>query len=264
MPNYITTSEDLTSIANAIRIASGENSSLVYPTGFVNKIEELSKYNWMGGNAQLIDSKSETICLADTSMTSYTPSSSNTNIINGETHYMNSDGYVLSQDYDYIIITDTIVDYAYTTPPSTYNHIGEYYFTGSYGVVTRPSNWASLEQNLDNYVSYFSTGSISIMKVNQPSGTYTLSGNNYGLHCAMMTPALSNQYNQDFTCKPRYPTLRANANDGYMAAEAYSNLDLNNSMVYFYIYLYRINHNNIMHGMWNHIKNVYNTYNTNT
>ena len=43
MAQYVTTGEELTSIADAIRAASGENSPLVYPTGFVNKINELRK-----------------------------------------------------------------------------------------------------------------------------------------------------------------------------------------------------------------------------
>jgi len=51
MPNYYTTGEDLTNIANAIRTKSGTNSSLVYPTGFVSAINNLSTYSWTGENS---------------------------------------------------------------------------------------------------------------------------------------------------------------------------------------------------------------------
>ena len=81
MSQYSTTGEDLTSIANAIRTASGENSPLVYPTGFVNKINELSKYSWQGKNAELVWQSNDIILtLADTSISSWTPSTSATTI----------------------------------------------------------------------------------------------------------------------------------------------------------------------------------------
>lgn len=42
MAKYYTTTEELTSIANAIRAKTNDNSSLVYPNGFVSAIESIS------------------------------------------------------------------------------------------------------------------------------------------------------------------------------------------------------------------------------
>ena len=81
MSNYYTTSEDLTSIANAIRAASDENSPLVYPTGFVSKIGELSKWNPYGPHKELIwTSNVIEHTFAETTLSSWTPSTSATTI----------------------------------------------------------------------------------------------------------------------------------------------------------------------------------------
>ena len=42
MAAYITNTAELTSIANAIRTKTGTNNSLVFPTGFVTAIQNIS------------------------------------------------------------------------------------------------------------------------------------------------------------------------------------------------------------------------------
>lgn len=79
MGKVYTTSEDLTSIANAIRAKSGNNSSLVYPTGFISEIENISGDIWdgYGANPVVLYSHDYTIAMKDTSIESITPSTTN-------------------------------------------------------------------------------------------------------------------------------------------------------------------------------------------
>ena len=57
MGRVYTTSEDLTSVANAIRAKTGNSSALVYPTEFVSAIGGITTgtaYDWKGENITLV------------------------------------------------------------------------------------------------------------------------------------------------------------------------------------------------------------------
>ena len=80
MGRVYTTSEDLTSVANAIRAKTGNSSALVYPTGFVSAIGGITTgtaYDWRGENTTLVKNiLNENITLADTDFPNITPSTS--------------------------------------------------------------------------------------------------------------------------------------------------------------------------------------------
>jgi len=69
MAKYYTTTEELTSIANAIRAKTGNNSALIYPSGFINEIGNIDgkPVNEIGINPQLVTTTHDlTIKLSDT------------------------------------------------------------------------------------------------------------------------------------------------------------------------------------------------------
>ena len=81
MAKYSTNTEELTSIADAIRAKTGSNSSLVYPTGFVTAIQNIStgsaepSYDF-GVNPELIQVvANNSILLKNTDYSTWTPSS---------------------------------------------------------------------------------------------------------------------------------------------------------------------------------------------
>lgn len=59
MATYYTTTEELTSIANAIRTKSGTSTQLSYPTGFINSINTIP--NVISGSKSFTQNQSNTI-----------------------------------------------------------------------------------------------------------------------------------------------------------------------------------------------------------
>ena len=58
MARYTASAAEITSIANAIRAKTNNNSPLVFPTGFVSAINNIPVTNeltWMGSNVELAD-----------------------------------------------------------------------------------------------------------------------------------------------------------------------------------------------------------------
>ena len=69
MAKYYTTTEELTSIANAIRAKTGNNSALIYPSDFINEIGNIDgkPVNEIGINPQLVTTTHDLVIkLSDT------------------------------------------------------------------------------------------------------------------------------------------------------------------------------------------------------
>lgn len=84
MGKVYTTSEDLTSIADAIRAKGRTNSSLVYPSGFVSAIENIQGDVWdgYGANPEVLYTQNYDITLDNTNISSITPSTTEQAIYN--------------------------------------------------------------------------------------------------------------------------------------------------------------------------------------
>ena len=154
MGKVYTTSENLTSIANAIRAKSGNNSSLVYPTGFINEIENISGDIWdgYGANPVLLYSHDYNIAIEDTSIASITPSTTNQVIYTIPTLTIND---ISPTTYDFYFHVTGYINFLYkqelTTPYlSQYNY---YISVGRNALSSNSSGSRDFEQSQWRYKS---------------------------------------------------------------------------------------------------------------
>ena len=254
MAQYLTTGEDLTSIADAIRAASDENSPLVYPTGFVSKIGELSKYTWMGASPTIEWQSSDIILtLADTTLSSWTPST--TAAVIYQPTQINSSQLYLNHDKQYAIVYEIYSNFIYTETPSV-PHIQENYYVGAYHFSPRPNSVNNLINNVKDWVTYANSISIFFAIYYDSSGNLSVTNNGYGIYYTNDYPRLSNQNKSEIGCNLYLPYIRASVNNGYMHANAFGLLDLNNSIINIKATLYSTEHN-IMSDMNNNIRELY-------
>lgn len=116
MAQYMTTSEELTSIANAIRAKSGSNSSLTYPTGFINEIGNINTgnnntYDGFGVNPVLVYTYNQSLKLSDTDWSNITLSSSRQIIVDANTL---PDITINENNYSYLFFLNGYINYQYT------------------------------------------------------------------------------------------------------------------------------------------------------
>jgi hypothetical protein len=156
MAQYITTGEELTSIANAIRAKTGENSPLVYPNGFVNAINGM-EWNWVGANPELIwESEDYNIAFADTLLPTWTPSTTAFTMYDS---VICASGLTLDSTKHYNIVFETYVNFVYNTNPSV-AYTEQTYFIGFHNFGARPLNVESLINNIDDWVTYAVNGNM--------------------------------------------------------------------------------------------------------
>ena len=236
MTQYLTTGEDLTNIANAIRAASGENSSLVYPTGFVSKIGELSKWNPYGPHKELIwTSNVIEHTFAETTLSSWTPTSTATTIFDVTTCTPNQ-LYLDATKY-YVVETLGWYDLKYTETPSK-AHIKEGYFVGCTSFGRHNNSPSNFINDIYDYVTYNNFGQMITNLYHTSSGGYSITHNSYGMYFNHNSPSFSNSYNDEFGCNLRTPILRVTAADTYMHSSSFSLLNLNTSKFYMIVNLY--------------------------
>lgn len=252
MAQYLTTSEELTSVANAIRAKTGGNSPLVYPTGFVNAINGIG-WSWIGENPELIyESENYNIAFADTLLPTWTPSTTAFTIYEP---FNCVSGLTLDNTKFYNIVFEVYANFVYNTNPSV-AHMEQIYSIGFYNFGARPYSFESFTNNINDWTTYaISTGmNYSIYKT--AGGVPTITQNTYGLYFNTSSPALSNQNKNPFICNLRTPQVRAIVGNSYMPSDAFSLLDMNNSNIHMKVKLYS-NTNNIMHSMMNRIRELY-------
>lgn len=254
MAQYSTSGEDLTSIANAIRTASGENSSLVYPTGFISKIGELSKYNLAGERSTKIwESNDISITLAATSLSTWTPSSSSAVIY--DSYQVTSDWLTLDHDNFYMIVFEAYTNLVYTETPSV-PHTIENYYIGYYPFGPRPNTFTNFVNKVNNFVTDIGSSNI-LYSIYYNVDNELVGGNNvYGIYYTNEYPRLRNQTQPQIGCNLYTPVVRASANNNYMHADAFNLLDLNNSNINMKVKLYSASRN-IMSVINDEIRNLY-------
>ena len=256
MSQYLTTGEDLTSIANAIRAKTGENSPLVYPNGFVNAINGM-EWNWVGANPELIyESEYYNIAFADTLLPTWTPSTTSFTIYDP---FNCASGLILDNTKYYNIAFEGYVNFVYNTNPSI-AHMEQTYFTGFHNFGARPNTVQSLINNINDWTTYNISAGMHFSIYRTASGGTQLTQNNYGIYFSNSSPSFSNQNKNPFTCNLKTPQVRAAVNNSYMPSDAFSLLDMNNSTIHMKVKLYS-NTDNIMHSMMNRIRELYITNN---
>ena len=252
MAQYVTTGEELTSIADAIRAKTGGNSSLVYPNGFVNAINGM-EWNWVGANPELIyESEDYNIAFADTSLPTWTPSTTAFTIYDS---FNCVSGLILDNTKYYNIVFEAYVNFVYNTNPSV-AHMEQTYYTGLYNFGARPSSVQSLINNINDWVTYTISASTHFSTQRTASGGIQITQNTYGIYFNNPSPTFSNQNKNPFTCNLRTPQVRVVANNNYMHSDAFPLLDMNNSTIHMKVKLYS-NTNTIMHSMMNRIRELY-------
>ena len=246
MATFKTTTEELTSIADAIRLKGGTSEALVYPTGFVTAIENITTgsgsstpvaYDPRGQNITKIVDFDRSFKLSTTSIGSYSPSSSNTTIQAAEN--IGSQQY-LSGDYDYFIQVEGGVNYAYTGTYEQKKMITEYYFCGWFPFGKKPNNPAEFEAQTYSYTTYQGSIGVNGFFYYAASGTLSYSNNSYGITFALSSPSFSSNGSSTFGCQLKTPVIRANMYDNYMSSAAYAALDAENSTIYYNLALYQV------------------------
>ena len=239
MAQYLTTSEELTSIADAIRAKTGGNSSLVYPTGFVTDIGKLCKYNWKGENAILVSNLlNRTISLADTNFPNITPSTSTSTIL-AEQNLTENKIWRAMENEDLIIVSTLAVKFAYKSGYTPIQALDEQYEVYTVSATRRPRKISNLAFN--NYFSSLNGKfeEIGIFFDNQGNRSVEW-GNNVGvfMYCSL---ALSNQDSSNgdnVGIIPRSPSLRFAASNTYMTTTACSNIDAENTSIHYTLDMY--------------------------
>lgn len=252
MAIYRTNTEELTSIADAIRAKTGSNSSLVYPTGFVSAINGI-EWNWIGASPELIwQSEDYNIAFADTLLPTWTPSTTAFTIYDSVNC---ASGLILDNTKFYNIVFEAYANFVYNTNPSIV-HMEQTYFTGFYNFGARPNTFESFMNNVNDWTTYAVSSNMHFSIYRTAAGGIQLTQNTNGIYFTCPNPTFSNQSKNPFTCNLVTPRARAIMHNSYMPSDAFSLLDMNNSTIHMKVKLYS-SANNIMHSMMNRIKELY-------
>ena len=241
MAQYLTTGEELTSIADAIRAKGGTSSSLVYPSGFISAINNLSTYHWPGKESDIAwQSNLIEHSFSETSLGTWNPTTTSTDIYSGER--VTSNQLYLDHDKKYTLVTDSYYNVVYNTTPSV-SYVTQGYFVGFYNFCARPNSLQNFIDNINDWVTYAASTSVTFMIFYNASGSVTVTNNTYGLWFTNKAPNFSSQNKSEFGCHINAPNLRANVNNSYMTADNFAAINLNNSKFYTQMTLYELTDN---------------------
>ena len=265
MAIYRTNTEELTSIADAIRAKTGSNSSLVYPTGFVSAINGIitdsqAPYNLLGKNVELVDTVyDQTIALKDTSFDASAVTTSNTNIMN----YSILSPIQLSATYDYNQVVKVTTLYNYIGSPTQKSLPIETYWTAILPFCRKPLYPENIEENNFNYISYGVQNTLFTMFYYSSGGIYSLTTNPYGINFSLTAPDFTDRASNTFGCALYTPTIRINYNTSYITPENINLIDTENTTIHIQIDLYRSN-GNTFNWLNKEIINLYQQVHTTT
>ena len=259
MAQYLTTSEDLTSIADTIRAKTGENSPLVYPTGFITDIGKLCKYDWKGENLTLISHiLNETITLADTNFPNITPSTS-TSVILPEYNINSAKVYRDMISEELFMVYTLSVKFAYKSGYTPTTALDEQYEVYTIRAARRPTQVSNF-----TYKNYFTTISTNFSEVgiyfnNTGSARSVEWGNNIGVYmnCSLGTSNSDLVSSPDTGITPRFPSIRFAASNNYMTTTASNNIDAEKTTIHYTLDMYVCNANSMASGMTDSVINLY-------
>ena len=257
MAKYYTNTEELTSIANAIRAKGGTSADLVYPTGFVSAINNISAgsaYDWRGENLTLVKKVLDTgITLADTTFSSWTVSTTASIIY--DTYDIET--LTLDASYDYVIVSDGYCTIAYDTTPSNIGYQTEGYFTAITYVGRRPIDQSAFINENYNYISYFSGFPLTNQFYTTATGGQATTSGNYGFYFTTGSPAFTGQSSDTFTCTVRSPYVRVCAHNNAMNSGSFSSLNASNTTFHLIVTVYRIDGDNPLIATYTRLKQLY-------
>lgn len=259
MAQYLTTGEELTSIANAIRAKTGENSSLVYPNGFVTDIGKLCKYDWRGENVTLVKNiLNENITLADTDFPNITPSTS-TSVILPEYNITSEKIYRDMTSEELLMIYTLSVKFAYKSGYTPTTALDEQYEVYTIRAARRPIQSSNL-----TYKNYFATIATNFSEVgiyfnNDGSGRGVEWGNNIGVYmnCSLGTSNSDLASSPDVGITPRSPSIRFAASNNYMTTTASNNIDAEKTTIHYTLDMYVCSTNSTASGMIDSVIDLY-------
>ena len=241
MGKVYTTSEDLTSVANAIRAKGGSNSSLVYPSGFITGIENIQMDTWdgFGANPEFVQTLyEETLTVAETNWDSVTSSSGTIRSTEKVINYLENNNIVLNWNYDYLIKGQGEITYAYNEIVSP--RILKYYYYYNVTVTDYYSELSALQNQTTDAVSYGdakSQGWAICYKNNQFDFTPVVGGITYN---NSYTPAIYRNTGVSVLYKP---AIQVNKNHTIFNSNSATALDKNNTTLHFTWKLYRYKKN---------------------
>ena len=254
MAIYRTTDAELTSIANAIRAKTGGNSPLIYPTGFVNAINNIMLYNAVGENATLVATTYEdTIKLSDTSFNASQLSTTKTLIKSASTLSNMS----LSGAYQYIEKHTSYIKYQYLDGTDTRPRIQESYVVEIIPFGKKINSVSDLQNNTTSYTGYGSsnleTRSVCIANNGNPS----VNGQSHiGIYFSKPGPVLSNNTSTNITYATKTPEIYAILNNSYITAESAAAIDTDKTILYTKVEVYQTTRS-ISNELANTISNMY-------
>ena len=157
MADYLVTDTELTSLANAIRTKTGNNSSLTFPSGFVSAIEGIttgSNNTWdgFGENPVFISTLlNDEILFKNTDFATWTPSTTASIILPLEN--ITTMSLAMGQ-YDYMSICNIIIKVAYIDGTTVTNAPLEFYYTCIMNYAKRASTLTMFQNGQRNNSSY--------------------------------------------------------------------------------------------------------------
>ena len=241
MANYRTNTVELTSIANAIRAKTGENLPLVYPSGFVSAIQNISTStestsDGYGLNPEYISTiLDDSILLKDTDYATWVPSTTASIIL----PLSNLSTSILSTaEYDYVIITDITINYIYKSDTTIINGPLEYYYTCITNPIRRASTRTQFNNDARNQSSYDQSEWRVLLYAYSDGSTY-ISYSNYGIYASAATPSVSNGSTSTPSYTWRTPVMRAICNSTTMTEAMANAIDQNQTAIKRKMTLYR-------------------------
>ena len=237
---------DLTSVANAIRTKGGTSASLLFPSGFVSAINDISggggggSYPWYGPNTVLDYTKTITINLKnDTSWDSWTASTSATTILAASSNADFSYTYDFTQ-YSVAIVTQVATNYTYIST-ATKKAIpianGGLFFTLGWGIPSSyddyqtGTNGSAVNSNITiGRCFYYSTSGVKSVT------SSVSSGGAYITNAPTISQSISGN---SATLGYKRNAVLAKCSSSYFATARKADIDSENSNVFVKVYIYK-------------------------
>lgn len=240
MGKVYTTSEDLTSIANAIRAKAGTNSSLVYPTGFVSGIQgiEADTWNGIGANSEFVQTiYTNSITLAETNWKNITPSTTS-QVIYDKIQIVGPQNMItLDNNYDYYIQFLGSVNFVYQ--PGTEIRSGNLknYFLYLSLIYSYPGSYSEMMSNSFSTISANHVSQILSIYNNSDGNSSFMHGSS-GIIYTMSSSPMASESNGIFSIYT--PQIKMGISNSSMTQNMINSLDENSTTISFDFKLYKI------------------------
>ena len=250
MAKYRTDTTELTSIADAIRAKTGNNSSLVYPTGFVSAINGINANTLL--YTKTIDE--QTLTLADTDFANWDSSKSDSIIYQSTTlesfRRDMTDKTCMITCYGYI-------KYAYTTEIPNNGSI----WCGYVSILQcspRPDNSQSLLNKEDIYINSMGLAVNALLLYKSNQGYENSTNNAYGILLSDQRISTgSNSNPSNFQIVPKTPTIHIKPHATYSSVDSYSYIDPQNTIIYYKIIYEEYPNNQLYNKIYNLTSDLY-------